>query len=181
MDPKERLRLLLQGDMQSKLVNTRLNPGPKETRRKDSAPSIQADQGVSANVPDRFEFDPVTPVSIPVNHQFSLSYIRTRVFGSKIEGDFYLTELDQDASSSSCSPVLKPKSNLSTDERCPDDVAGHVSDDVEPPCPPPTSFTPAVTMARFAFIYRPGHSFKKVAEQFYDGGKFWNRTWDLYV
>lgn len=182
IDPNERLKVLYLGDMQSKDMDTRLNPQakPKETRGNSPAPSIQAEQGVSGSVPD-FDFDPVTPVSLPVNHQFRLSYIRTRVVGIKVEGDKYLTELDQDASSTSCSPELSPKSNTPSDERRPDDVAGHVWGNFHPPGPTPTSFTPAVAMSRFAFNYCSGDLTKMVSVQFYDGGKFWSRIWDLYV
>lgn len=190
MDPTERLKMLYLGDMQSKDIDTRLNPQAETKRGRPGntpAPSIQAEQGVSGSVPE-FDFDPVTPVSIPVNHQFHLSYIRTRVIGVEVEGDRYdryLTEFDQDGSPTSCTLELSPKSNTPSDECRPDvsceDVSGQFSDNGPPAVPKPTSFTPAVTMARFAINYCYGDLSKMVSERFYNGGEFWNRNWDLYV
>ncbi|KNG87707.1 hypothetical protein ANOM_003919 [Aspergillus nomiae NRRL 13137] len=42
------------------------------------------------------------------------------------------------------------------------------------------TFSPLVTISRYAYKYIKGPLSQKLASEFFDGGKFWNRCWDLY-
>lgn len=186
MEPHERLKMLFLGDMRSRNVDTHLSRQSEAERAqppKPPAPPI-TEQGVSESIPE-FDFDPAAPVRIPINNQFHLSYIRTHVIGIRDEDDNYLTEFDQDSSSASCTPELSPQPSKLSNGRRLDDLLKHVPDKrgntLIPDVPNPTSFTPAVTMARYAIKYCSGDMSKTVSRRFYNGGKFWKRTWDLYV
>ena len=41
------------------------------------------------------------------------------------------------------------------------------------------TFSPLVTISRYAYKYIKGPLSQKLASEFFDGGKFWNRCWDL--
>ncbi|KAE8361828.1 hypothetical protein BDV27DRAFT_166627 [Aspergillus caelatus] len=42
------------------------------------------------------------------------------------------------------------------------------------------TFSPLVTISRYAYKNVKGPLSQKLASEFFDGGKFWNRCWDLY-
>ncbi|KAE8373168.1 hypothetical protein BDV26DRAFT_285355 [Aspergillus bertholletiae] len=42
------------------------------------------------------------------------------------------------------------------------------------------TFSPLVTISRYAYKYVKGPLSQELATQFFDGGKFWSRCWDLY-
>ncbi|OGM41025.1 hypothetical protein ABOM_010301 [Aspergillus bombycis] len=42
------------------------------------------------------------------------------------------------------------------------------------------TFSPLVTISRYAYKYVKGPLSQQLASEFFDGGKFWNRCWDLY-
>ncbi|KAF7586936.1 hypothetical protein BBP40_008010 [Aspergillus hancockii] len=43
-----------------------------------------------------------------------------------------------------------------------------------------SSFSPLIAISRFPYKYVKGELSQKIASQFFDGGKFWDRCWDLY-
>ncbi|KAF7619300.1 hypothetical protein F9C07_2437 [Aspergillus flavus] len=49
-----------------------------------------------------------------------------------------------------------------------------------PNVPHDGTFSPLVTISRYAYKYVKGPLSQKLASEFFDGGKFWNRCWDLY-
>lgn len=184
MDPKERLKLLYLTDVQSMNLDARLSRRVDDEQvgsQNAPVPAIN-NPGVSGNIPE-FDFDPSHPLRMPDFPHTSLSYIRTRVIGILHEDDSYLTELDQDVNSTASSPAMNPNQQGPSDECNSDmsllDVPGSSSIIFYPEIPNPTSFTSAVTMARYAIKYCSGEQAKIVSERFYDGDKFWNRTWDL--
>lgn len=184
MDPQERLDLLYLSDQQSMKLDARLSrrvDAAQAQSQKAPVPAIN-DPGVSGTIPE-FDFDPSRPVRVPRVPRENLSYIRTHVIGILHEDDSYLTELDQDPSSAGSTPAMSPNPQHPSDESNPgislQDVPVQSSMIFHPEIPNPTSFTSAVTMARYAVKYCSGELAKIVSERFYDGGKFWNRTWDL--
>ncbi|KAJ5338290.1 hypothetical protein N7452_005018 [Penicillium brevicompactum] len=185
MDPKERLKLLYLTDVQSMNLDARLSRRVDDEQVRSQNAPVPAinNPGVSGNIPE-FDFDPSRPLRMPDFPHTSLSYIRTRVIGILHEDDSYLTELDQDVDSTASSPAMNPNQQGPSDECNSDmsllDVPGSSSIIFYPEIPNPTSFTSAVTMARYAIKYCSGEQAKIVSERFYDGDKFWNRTWDLY-
>lgn len=42
-------------------------------------------------------------------------------------------------------------------------------------------FCPLIAVSRFPYKYIRGGGADLIAKQFFDGGKFWNKTWDMYV
>ncbi|KAB8232751.1 hypothetical protein ETB97_004320 [Aspergillus alliaceus] len=42
------------------------------------------------------------------------------------------------------------------------------------------SFSPLLTISRYAYKFVKGELSQRLANQFFDGGKFWNRCWDLH-
>ncbi|CAG7959884.1 unnamed protein product [Penicillium olsonii] len=176
MDPRARLAILYEDDMQAMELDTRLRRDTKWDSTLAQAP------GVSSFGPDLEPgFDLYTPVMVPPSDSFDLSYIRTFVVGMPVEDDRYLTELDQDTGSTSgCDSNLEME-ELSQPQ--PDDSVdlSHMSAAKDPPdVSDPASFTPAVAMARYAVKYCSGDLSKIVSARFFNGGQFWNRTWDLY-
>ncbi|CAI7580420.1 unnamed protein product [Penicillium glandicola] len=190
MNARERLMMLLEGDMGLMDLDTGLNksrvvqtpPGAHEADPvAESAESNKAKKGVSGySLP--VDFEPENGMQYPASGQFPLSYIRTHVVGELVESeDKHLTQINQD----DCTPRRIPKihldlSDLRKDER--GSGTSNMDSDEEPvtAIPVVVSFTPAVAMARFPFIYLQGKDSKRVDERFYRGDKFWNRTWDLY-
>ncbi|KAJ5188698.1 hypothetical protein N7491_005019 [Penicillium cf. griseofulvum] len=180
MDVRQRLELLLEGDAGLKDLNTNLNKAQavQPARVSDGADLVaepeKAKQGVSGYA-FPVDFDPEKGMKYPKSGQFPLSYIRTHVVGELAESEDNLTDIDQDDRAPSRTPIDHDSSDELKDEH------GSVSDE-EPVTAIQfaSSFTPAVTMARFPFKYLHGENFKKVNDRFYAGDKFWNRTWDLY-
>ncbi|KOS43787.1 hypothetical protein ACN38_g5286 [Penicillium nordicum] len=176
MDVRERLKMLLEGDPGLKDLNTELNkarvarPAPAADGA-DPAPaeSNKAKQGVSGYA-FPVDFKPENGMQYPLSGQFPLSYIRTHVVGQLPESeDQPLTEIKQDGRPHRRTPEMHL------------DVSDTDSDEeLVTAIPVSKSFTPAVAMARFPFRYLHGDNAKKVNEQFYEGDKFWNRTWYLY-
>ncbi|OQE04143.1 hypothetical protein PENSOL_c001G07065 [Penicillium solitum] len=187
MDVRERLKMLLEGDPGLKDLNTELNkaraarPAPAADGA-DPAESNKAKQGVSGYA-FPVDFKPEDGMEYPAGGQFPLSYIRTHVVGQLPEPeDKLLTQNKQDGRPHRRTPKMHlDLSGLSKDERGDGDISDMDSDEeLVTAIPVPKSFTPAVTMARFPFRYLHGENAKKVNERFYEGDKFWNRTWDLY-
>ncbi|CAG8887982.1 unnamed protein product [Penicillium egyptiacum] len=185
MDARERLKMLLEGDEGLRDLNTHLNQA-KAVQTAESADGAdpvaesKAKQGVSGYALP-VDFKPEEGMEYPEGGQFPLSYIRTHVVGQLAESeDKLLTKLKQDGRPHRRTP--KMRLNLSVP---PKDERGGNSDidsDEELVTAIPISklFTPAVTMARFPFKYLHGDDAKRVDQRFYEGDKFWNRTWDLY-
>lgn len=188
MDVRERLKMLLEGDPGLKDLNTELNkaraarPAPAADGA-DPAESNKAKQGVSGYA-FPVDFKPEDGMKYPTGRQFPLSYIRTHVVGQLPEPeDKLLTQNKQDGRPHRRTPKMHlDLSGLSKDERGDGDISDMDSDEELVTAIPVTKpFTPAGTMARFPFRYLHGENAKKVNERFYEGDKFWNRTWDLCV
>lgn len=45
----------------------------------------------------------------------------------------------------------------------------------------PPFFCPAIAISRFPYKYVPRELSDPIAKRFFDGGKFWNGSWELYV
>ncbi|KAJ5616195.1 hypothetical protein N7537_001309 [Penicillium hordei] len=186
MDVRERLRMLLEGDPGLKDLNTELNqaqaarPAPAADGA-DPAESDKADQGVS-DYALPVDFKPEDGMKYPAGGQFPLSYIRTHVVGQLPEPeDKLLTQIKQDGRHRHTPKMRLDLSGLLKYERGDGDIFDTDSDEeLVTAIPVSKSFTPAVAMARFPFRYLHGENAKKVNERFYEGDKFWNRTWDLY-
>ena len=174
MDVRERLKMLLEGDMGLNELNAHLNqpeavqPTSGADGADPGAGSTKAKQGVSQSYPE--------------GGPFRLSYIRTYVVGN-IGGsrDKPLTQINQ--------PHPRRTPNMRIDipglPKRKDERDGGMSDldcdELVTAIPVFKSFTPAITMARFPFRYIPRDDAQSVNERFYEGDKFWNRTWDLFV
>lgn len=180
--------MLLEGDPGLKDLNTELNkaraarPAPAADGD-DPAESNKAKQGVSGYA-FPVDFKPEDGMEYPAGGQFPLSYIRTHVVGQLPEPeDKHLTQIKQDGRPHRRIPKMHlDLSGLSKYGRGDGDISDTGSDEeLVTAIPVPKSFTPAVTMARFPFRYLYGENAKKVNERFYEGDKFWNRTWDLCV
>ncbi|OQD72122.1 hypothetical protein PENPOL_c001G07747 [Penicillium polonicum] len=191
MDVRERLKMLLEGDPGLKDLNTELNkaraarpaPAPAPAADEaDPAESNKAKQGVSGYALP-VDFKPEDGMQYPAGGQFPLSYIRTYVVGQLPEPENkLLTQIKQDGRPRRRTPNMRlDLSGLSNYERGGGEIPDKDSDEeLVTAIPVPKSFTSAVTMARFPFKYLHGENAKKVNERFYEGDKFWNRTWDLY-
>lgn len=192
MDVRERLKMLLEGDPGLKDLNTELNkaraarpaPAPAPAADEaDPAESNKAKQGVSGYALP-VDFKPEDGMQYPAGGQFPLSYIRTYVVGQLPEPENkLLTQIKQDGRPRRRTPNMRlDLSGLSNYERGGGEIPDKDSDEeLVTAIPVPKSFTSAVTMARFPFKYLHGENAKKVNERFYEGDKFWNRTWDLCV
>ncbi|EKV07260.1 QDE-2-interacting protein [Penicillium digitatum] len=184
MDVRERLKMLLEGDESLKDLDTHLNQARAvqpalDADRADPAESNKAKQGVSGYALP-VDFDPGS-MEYPQSGQFPLSYIRTHVVGQLAESeDKRLTEIKQNDRPLGRTPKMRlDLSGLLKDEHG-GGASDRDSDEEVTPIPVSKSFTSAVTMARFPFKYLQGANVKRVNERFYEGDKFWNRTWDLY-
>ncbi|CAG8233619.1 unnamed protein product [Penicillium salamii] len=187
VDARDRLKHIFQGDPHAMELDAGLNRRTQAENvrpKRFTAPAIHK-PGVSDSCPE-FDFDPVSPVEVPSNTLCNFSYIRSHVIGTQVADDSYLTELDQDPSSASCTPDQSPNVKESSDKSDSDDdlededTLTMPSGTQDPEISNPTSFTSAVTMARYAVKYCSGKLAKTVSTRFYNGGKFWKRTWDLY-
>lgn len=56
-----------------------------------------------------------------------------------------------------------------------------VASGIETGGPLPTFFCPAIAISRFPYKYVPRGLSDPIAKQFFDGGKFWKGSWELYV
>ncbi|KAJ6018880.1 hypothetical protein N7522_000947 [Penicillium canescens] len=147
------------------------------------------EEGVSVNDPSHSPHS--SPHALPLVRHHPLSYIRTYVPGSGVKeaydkekgGD--LTPLHQDPESPGC--VTEPSDDALLDANSNPDLGPSEDSTVIPDestvssdTSVPSSFTPVVALARFPFRHMSGDLAKRTSKEFYDGGKFWRRTWDLY-
>ncbi|KAJ5749135.1 uncharacterized protein N7511_010831 [Penicillium nucicola] len=174
MDPHDRFKLLFEGNMDANIASTVLN-GQRG-----------AEEGVSENnLSPSFS----RPHAAPLVHHYPLSYIRTYVPGTGVQegynqdGDNDLTSLPQELEvpftfdDRSNEPTLDAASNSdlgpSEDSTILDfnQITGSTL---------LSSFTPALALARFPYKHMSGSLANRVSKDFYEEGKFWKRTWDLY-
>lgn len=185
MTPHERLKMLLEGDMNLMDLDTLLNkantakPAQAEDGAVPGSKPHEAKQGVSGNVSSVY-YDPRNPMGISKHQYLPVSYIRSYVIGEHAEPENnHLTPVDQDDGNSSDFPNPHPEGpGLPQDEH---PVDGIIPGTRITTISTPSFFTPAVTMARYPLQYIYGENAKRVNARFYAGDKFWNRTWDLFV
>ncbi|KAJ5960448.1 uncharacterized protein N7479_007598 [Penicillium vulpinum] len=185
MNARQRLDLLLQGDESLRYLNTHLSDGAavRPAREADGADPVaetkKAKQGVSGYALP-VDFEPEHGMKYPPEPGFPLSYIRSYVVGELFDSeDNHLTQNQDDRN-----PRRAPKIRVELSDVVKDERGGDfdMNSDEEPvtAIQVTSSFSPAVTMARFPFKYLHGDNCLRVNERFYEGDKFWNRTWDLY-
>jgi hypothetical protein len=184
MDARERLRMLLEGDEGLKDLNTHLyqaeavQPAPGADGA-DPVAEPKAKQGVSGYALP-VDFKPEEGMEYPEGGQFPLSYIRTHVVGELSEAEDKLLTIKQDRRPQRRGPKMRlDLSGLPKYDRGDPDTDS--DEELVTAIPVSNSFTPAVTMARYPFKYLHGDDAKRVNERFYEGDKFWNRTWHLFV
>ncbi|CAG7956984.1 unnamed protein product [Penicillium nalgiovense] len=183
MDARERLKMLLEGDEGLKDLNTHLyqaeavQPAPGADGA-DAVAEPKAKQGVSGYALP-VDFKPEEGMEYPEG-EFPLSYIRTHVVGELSESEDKLLTLRQNRRPQRRTPKMHlDLSGLPKYDRG-DGPDIDSDEELVTAIPVSKSFTPAVTMARYPFKYLHGDDAKRVNERFYEGDKFWNRTWDLY-
>ncbi|KAJ5774015.1 hypothetical protein N7457_008911 [Penicillium paradoxum] len=185
MTPHERLMMLLEGDMGLMDLDTGLNrpstapPAQAEDEAVRGSKSDEAKQGVSGNFSE-FYRDPNNPMVMTERQNLPVSYVRSFVIGQSAEPENNrLTGFNQgdDDSSDSLDLHLDELEHQGKDNGGvgPSMVGKQVTT-----ISTLTRFTPAVAMARFPFKYVHGENSKRIDARFYQGNKFWNRTWDLY-
>lgn len=181
MSREARLKLLFEGDQALLDMYTHLNENPGTGAAEAASPAPVA---VVSAAP---QTQPQGPMVVPMDPSLShpeprLSYIRTGVIGQNAgDEDNQVIQPPQSVSSFS-SAETKSRSKLESaappqEHHTPESSSQIDTSDVSLA----TSFCPANTMARFPYKYIRSDLSQSVASQFFDGNKFWNREWDLYV
>jgi hypothetical protein len=174
MNPHDRFTLLFKEEMDA--------PDPIPDLNK------VRDRGEGVTVSGRAHSPHTSLYALPIVRYYPLSYIRTYVPGTGVleehdevmDGD--LTPLHQArligmSDDATLNVTSKPESAPSEDSATIVPYRSTVSSDAKVPL----SFTPALALAHFPYKHLRGDLAKRISQEFYEGGKFWQRTWDLYV
>lgn len=149
MDRRERLKLLFSEDESLLRFNTRLNA-------LSSVPGSKAVEETSLTV--------VTQKEVQSEKDDSVSE-------SKTNPDETAEGLDRS--------TVQETDECNASTRTPETKDSSIRDQEEPLTPLDGFFCPLMAMSRYPYKFVPKELSQTVASQFFDGGKFWQRVWDM--